>query len=404
MTFCQQNITPDVAVVGASAAGLFTAYLLARRGQVVGVYEQAEELSPRARTLIVTNRVRELLGSLGESAVVNQIRRFELFADGRVATISLERPDLILERATLVGNLATHAQKAGVQLHLCRRFLGLEAVRGGLALRLGSSNGGNAEEVRARTVIGADGATSKVAQAGGWPPPATAPLLQTRVRLPADLAPDTVRIWFVPEHTPYFYWLIPESPTRGVLGLIGERGQPVRQHLEHFLEQRGLVPLAFQAAVTPLYTGWVPVRRRLGSGDVYLVGDAAGHVKVSTVGGVVSGFRGALGVAEAILNGGESRELRALRCELYLHLLVRRALHRFQREDYIRVFDFLNGTARRVLGLYSRDEVGQMLWRLCLRQPRLLLLALRRMLSAGPFPPTISGRQAEPGLRSGEGD
>ena len=36
---------------------------------------------------------------------------------------------------------------------------------------------------------------------------------------------------------------------------------------------------------------------------MYLGGDAAGHVKVSTVGGVVTGFRGALGVVEAILNG-----------------------------------------------------------------------------------------------------
>ena len=44
MTFDQQGTTPDVAVVGSSAAGLFTAYLLASRGQAVGVYEQAEEL------------------------------------------------------------------------------------------------------------------------------------------------------------------------------------------------------------------------------------------------------------------------------------------------------------------------------------------------------------------------
>ena len=402
MTFNQQGTTPDVAVVGSSAAGLFAAYLLASRGQAVGVYEQAEELNPRARTLIVTHRVRELLGSLGESAVVNQIRRFELFADGRVVTISLDQPDLILERAKLIGVLAAHAQRAGAQLHLGRRFLGIEAERGGLALRLGRNNGNGrgAEEVHVRTVIGADGATSKVAQAGGWPPRATVPLLQTSVMLPSDLPPDTARIWFVPEHTPYFYWLIPESPERGVLGVIGANGQPVRRHLEQFLEQRRLEPLGYQAAVTPLYSGWEPVRRRLGEGDVYLVGDAAGHVKVTTLGGVVSGFRGALGVAEAILHGGESRELKALRRELSLHLLVRKALHCFQREDYIRVFDFLNGTARRVLSLYSRDEAGQILWRLGLRQPRLLLLALRSILTAGPFPCAPSARKEGAGARS----
>jgi len=128
-------------VVGSSAAGLFAAYLLASKGQAVGVYEQAEELNPRARTLIVTHRVRELLGSLGESAIVNEIRRFELFADGRVVTISLDRPDLILERAKLINLLAAHAQGAGMQLHLGRRFLGIQEDRGRLAMRLGSNNG-----------------------------------------------------------------------------------------------------------------------------------------------------------------------------------------------------------------------------------------------------------------------
>jgi flavin-dependent dehydrogenase len=406
MTFNQQGTIPDVAVVGSSAAGLFTAYLLASGGQAVGVYEQAEELNPRARTLIVTHRVRELLGELGESAIVNRIRRFELFADGRVVTVSLDRPDLILERAKLINVLAAHAQGAGAQLHLGRRFLGVEADRGRLAMRLGRNNGNGrgAEEVHVRTVIGADGAASKVAQAGGWPPRATVPLLQTSVMLPLDLPSDTARIWFVPEHTPYFYWLIPESSNRGVLGLIGDNGQPARRHLEQFLEQRRLEPLGYQAAVTPLYSGWEPVHRRLGTGDVYLVGDAAGHVKVTTLGGVVSGFRGALGVSETILHGGESSELKALRRELSLHLLVRKALHCFQRDDYIRVFDFLNGTARRVLGLYSRDEAGSILWRLGLRQPRLLLLVLRSILTSGLFPLTLSGRKAEPAALSDERD
>ena len=41
--------------------------------------------------------------------------------------------------------------------------------------------------------------------------------------------------------------------------------------------------------------------RRVGAGNVYLVGDAAGQVKVSTVGGTVTGLRGAQAVALAIL-------------------------------------------------------------------------------------------------------
>src|SRR6185437_6151658 len=92
---------------------------------------------------------------------------------------------------------------------------------------------------------------------------------------------------FVPADTPYFYWLIPESAERGALGLIGEVGSEARKHLEAFLVKRNLEPLAFQGARIPVYTRWVPVRKKLAGGEVFLVGDAADKVEVSTVGDVV---------------------------------------------------------------------------------------------------------------------
>jgi flavin-dependent dehydrogenase len=376
------NPKTNVAVVGASAAGLFAAYLLARAGRPVTVLERAGRLEPQPRTLIVTCHLRELLGALADGAVVNEIRRFELFADGRVATVGLHRPDLVIERARLIQNLARASAAAGAQIRLGQNFqaLGLN----GSSLRVLSRAG---EVTQAGTVIGADGAHSRVAEAAGWPRQRTVPLVQALVRLPAALLPDTVRIWFIPEDTPYFYWLIPESGRQGVLGLIGEDGQETRRCLERFLEKRGLEPVAFQAARIPVYTRWVPVRRRLAAGEVYLVGDAAGQVKVTTVGGLVTGFRGAAGAAEAILNGGRSRELRALRRELDLHLLIRRVLHCFRQQDYLRLFDALNAHARTLLGACHRDHAWRLLWGLALRQPRFLLLGLRALLAGGGFPP-----------------
>jgi len=108
-------------------------------------------------------------------------------------------------------------------------------------------------------------------------------------------------------------------------------------------------------------------------------------VKVTTVGGIVTGFRGALGAAEAILNGGHSGELRALRRELNLHLLVRKTLHRFKQADYSRLVDLLNASTRRSLSLYTRDEAARVLWHICVSQPRLLLLGLRGLLARSSF-------------------
>lgn len=369
-----------VAVIGGSAAGLFTAALLARRGVDVRVVERIETLEPEARTLIVTDRMRALLGAAAEASVVNEIRRFELFTDGRAATISLNRPDLIIERRTLIQQLAEAAQNAGAKIDLGRRFKALEPNRNGLHVEIECCADGAREEIHADTVVGGDGAASGVARSAGWAPLETVPLLQAIVPLPKDMSADTVRVWFVPQDTPYFYWLIPESSTRGALGVIGESGPETKRCLEQFLEKRHFEPLEFQGARIPVYKHWVPVERKVGNGSVYLVGDAAAQVKVSTVGGIVTGFRGALGVAEAILNGGPSRELRLLRRELDFHLLLRRSLHGFQQSDYSHLVDLLNDPAKESLGQCSRDEAWKMLWRVCLRQPRLLLLGLRGLM------------------------
>ena len=57
----------QVAVVGGSASGFFTASLLARAGCSVDVLERSEQLDPTPRTLIVTSHMRTLLGEVGEA-------------------------------------------------------------------------------------------------------------------------------------------------------------------------------------------------------------------------------------------------------------------------------------------------------------------------------------------------
>ncbi len=145
----------SVAVVGGSAAGFFAASLLARAGRAVRVFERAERLDPAPRTLIVTDRMRKLLGPVADRSVVNEIRRFELFTDGRSATIPIDRPDLIIERSQLIRGLAEQARGDGAQVELGRRFVGLEAAPRGVALAFEQTAGAKLDEqVMADAVVG----------------------------------------------------------------------------------------------------------------------------------------------------------------------------------------------------------------------------------------------------------
>ena len=367
----------EVVVVGGSAAGLYTAARVAEGGRAVRVLESRPTLDPAPRTLIVTDHFRGQVNGAAGASILNEIRRFELFTNGRSAVVSLKRPDLIIERSRLIRALAEEAEGAGARFDYDTRFLGLSPNGSGLHVQV--DQGGRREELYAESVVGADGAVSRVARASGWPPVETVPLVQALVKLPKDCPVDTTRVWFVPDDTPYFYWLIPESPERGALGVIGEHGRDTKRCFDRFLEKKNFEPLEWQGARIPVYRGWVPVQRTVGNSEVYLVGDAAAQVKVSTVGGIVTGFRGARGVADAILRKGRG-ELRALRRELATHWLVRRALHHFQQEDYCHLVDMLNDSARASLGEINRDESTRLLWNVVMRQPRLALLGLRGLL------------------------
>jgi digeranylgeranylglycerophospholipid reductase len=373
-----ENNNGGVVVVGGSAAGFLTAAKVAAGGRNVRVLDAKCGLDPARRSLIVTHHFREQLRDVGASSIVNEIRRFELFTDGRSAQVALSKPDLIIERARLIPALAQEAARAGAKLSFDTRFLGLGPNSRGLRLEVESA--GRREEIYADHVVGADGAATRVGRSAGWPPVETVPLVQAIVKLPKDCPRDTTRVWFVPDDTPYFYWLIPENESRGALGIIGEgSGQETKKRIERFLEKKQMEALEWQGARIPVYRKWIPVERRVGNGNVFLVGDAAAQVKVTTVGGIVTGFRGAQGVADTLLGVGSS-ELRALRRELATHWLIRKTMHHFEQKHYSYLVDLLNSATRESLGEIHRDHSTRLLWTVLRRQPRLILLGLRGLL------------------------
>ena len=378
-------MTKDVSIIGASTAGLLTAKMLAEQGLKVTVFEASDHLDPAHRTLIVTNHLSKTLGPVYQSVVVNVIHRFELFANGRIARISLRQPDIIIERSKLFHELATQAKNSGAEVLTGHRFLGLKPNGKRLSFNIGNNGNKHPIEEYTHILVGADGAFSKVAKSGGWPKQDTVPLIQAVVKLPEDMPSDTTRVWFLPEETPFFYWLIPHSPTHGVLGLIAEEDRRGQHRLERFIDRKKLEPIKYQSASIPIYKQWVPIHRKIGESDVYLVGDAAGHVKASTVGGVVTGFRGALSVVDCILNKKNNKNLKGLQRELDLHGVIRKTLQGFTQTDYVKLFDMLNPAVMRSLASFNRDETVRLLINLFLNQPQFLLLGLRTFLKTNPL-------------------
>jgi flavin-dependent dehydrogenase len=394
----------DVEIIGGSAAGLFAGYLLAREGKRVRLFDANDVLNADSRTLITTRRLTEALGFFPEPAVVNRIDRLDLYSPRRSVSIPLANPDLVVERAAVVRLLAQKAIEAGLEIRGGCKLIDVKPGEKDLKFTIRDTHRERIEEFTSKTLIGADGMSSRVAKIIGCNGYGTTPLLQAIVELPRGARPGTTQVWFEPADTRYFYWLIPQSESHAAVGFIAEEGKSARSKLAKFLSRIGLKALDMQSARIPSYTHSTQTLGRISDCDVYLVGDAAGQVKVTTVGGLVTGLRGARAAANAILRGSDyMKELRSLRRELSLHLAIRNLLNRFRGADYDRLLDLLNEKTIRLLGIYNRDQAARILCRIVLAQPRLLtfagMLPWRRrdkVTRDQPFaPPTMLEEEAD---------
>jgi flavin-dependent dehydrogenase len=328
----------DVLVVGAGLAGLHTATLLARRGHDVLLVERRPTLTGAIRTTGIF--VRKTLDDfpLPPECLGPPIRRVVLYPP------SLRRPvSLVSNRDEYrVGNMAplyvtaAHAAaEAGVRIALGTRYDGRRDDDFLLAGRDGPVR------VRARFVVGADGARSRVAR--------DLDLDRNRHLLvgaeevfpvPRGEEPPTFHCVLDPSLAPgYLAWVVNDGEHAhvGVAGYATRFPDGMRRALETFgASAPGLSGVSRPDEVEKR-GGPIPVGgllRRIGNADGLLVGDAAGAVSPLTAGGLDPCLRlseRAAAVLDDALRAGRPDALTrydgaALRAHFRGRLLLRRGL------------------------------------------------------------------------------
>ncbi len=224
----------DVIVAGGSAAGLFAAARLAQAGARVIVLERANDVGEPTRTLIVTRELERVLGFRPSAAIVHEVAHMEMHSRARQASVTLRESDWIIDRGSINRLLLEYAAAAGAEIALGTALMDVR-LEGGAA-NAAAARQGLSFPLAAPVLIGADGVRSDVARALGFGAVRAAPLLQARIALPSGFDPSHVRIWFDRALTNYFLWLIPDSQTTAVLGLVAEHGKPARPVLDAFLQ------------------------------------------------------------------------------------------------------------------------------------------------------------------------
>lgn len=283
-------MSTDVLVVGAGLAGLHTATLLARRGHDVLLVERRPALTGAIRTTGIF--VRRTLDdfSLPPECLGPPIRRVVLYPPKlrRPVTLVSSRDEYrVADMAALYMESARAAADAGVRISLGTRYEGRHADSFLLTGRDGPI------AVRARFVVGADGARSRVARDLALDRNRHLLVGAEEVfKISGGEEPPTFHCVLDPSLAPgYLAWVINDGQHAhvGVAGYANRFPDGMRRALERFsAEAPGLTsvdrPDEVERRGGPIPVGGV--LRRISCVSGLLVGDAAGAVSPLTAGGL----------------------------------------------------------------------------------------------------------------------
>ncbi|MFH1317261.1 MAG: geranylgeranyl reductase family protein [Candidatus Woesearchaeota archaeon] len=358
-----------ISIVGAGPVGNFAGYLLAKKGYKVEIFEKNKEIGkPVQCTGIVTNTISKLI-DVPDECVANRINDVEIFApNGKSLKIRFREANLILDRERFDKFLSKKAEKEGVKIFLDHKIEDFKDDI--LSIRKLDRNEIIEEKIERKSdnIIGADGPQSIIAKSLGNKKREYWTSLQYRIE-----HKNENKIEFYP-YLGTFAWIVPENKEIARVGIIGSLG--IRKILDDFLERK--IGKDFRSKIIETQGGLIPKfdkKLKVSDDNTYIIGDAAGMVKATTAGGIIQGMRSAEILAECI--GTEKKFSRELRKRLFfdlsLHKYMRKIMDKFDEDDWNKLIGYFDKPKmKRILETIDRDEPSKMVFKLLLKEPRLI--------------------------------
>lgn len=307
-----------VEIIGAGPAGLWAARLLAKQGRECTVHEEHKKIGePVHCTGLVSKRLDSII-KLPDEIILNKVKGARLFSKNQQVEIMRGRKEAyVINRKKFDNHLAQLAEKEGAKI-LLNKKVDAFSLKG--------------------DVIAADGAYSITRQKLSIPMK-TLPAVQYIVKGKFDT--DFVELHFLnPE---FFVWVVPEDETVARIGTACRNCMDVLDGFigKNYTKNKILEKQAGLVVVNG------PLKRtvfRKSPGSIILVGDAAGQVKATTGGGIITGMLCAEEAAKHI--DSPERYERAWRLKVEKELRVAKYARDFlsglRIEDYDELLSFVN--------------------------------------------------------------
>ncbi len=353
--------TKTIVIIGAGPVGCYAAHLLADQGHEVTVYENHPQIgSPVQCTGLLTGDFDEL-GLPIKSFLVNTIDSIEVNSPNH--KIELAQKEYLVCRVKFDNFFADLARKSGATLLTNHAFVRKE----GRELIIYNSVEKKEIRVLPDLVIAADGPLSPTAKAHGLYHSERENYYGIQATVEGDFAPAKIQTYFSNEACPgLFAWVVSESSTRARVGLAAKKNS--REYFDAFMKKNGYQVVEMQAGTIPLYHP----AQKLQQDNCYVVGDAAGFVKATTLGGLIPGLKQAKALARSIqLGTSYEKESAPIAKRLRMHLRIRKILDKFNDKDFDRLVKYV-GQSRvlDILQTHTRENPLPILLKVGIREPR----------------------------------
>ncbi len=353
-----------VAVIGAGPIGCYTAYLLAKEGYRVAIFENHPKVgSPIQCTGILTNDY-DKLGFPLDPYLVHIIDSIDVFSPNNKVTV--KQKDYIICRNKFDNYFANLAIDAGAKLHLNHTLLGKE--NGFLIIK--DTFQDKVKKIQADIVIGADGPLSPTAKAYAFYHPERDNYFGVQATVEGDFSEKTIKTYFGNDICPgLFAWICPESNTKARVGLAMKKNS--RKYFDDFMGKFNFTAVDIQAGAIPVYQPKQLLRKE----NCYLVGDASTYVKATTLGGLVPALQQAQILVDCIVNKKDySKEITPIRKQMVMHLKIQKMFSKFSDKDWDRLVGYVaKPKIQRVFEKYTRDNPIPLVINALLREPRFML-------------------------------
>jgi len=301
----------DVAIVGAGPAGLHSAFLLAKAGLDVVLFEAQSRVGERAICSGVVGDEAFARFDLPTQPILSDIRCIQAISPGGKKLEHRTEAPLaqVIDKGEFNRALAQRALNAGVELQLGRWVNSLEVGKHSVEIRYSSTETRVASR-RAQVAIITTGVNGSLNQALGLAHPRQfLRALQAELTLPPNGHGNATRVFVGQGVAPgAFGWEIPLGNNQWRVGLMTTRNpepyfakllQRVAPNIDIStlrIDRKGIA----QAAV-----GRCVIER------VIAAGEAAGHIKTTTGGGIYYGLLSAELAAEVVIRAFRNKNFSA---------------------------------------------------------------------------------------------